>query len=261
MRIVSINTGKGDGAYSRRVALLASGLAELAPDVVLMQEALRSSDGRFDTLQAVADSLGLQATYAPARFKLREVERAVVGTWSSPGLLSRETPDSVETIQLPRDERDGERVAMIARFGDLAIANLHLTHLRDDPALLLRRRQLETLFAADSLRSAQRAIVGGDFNTRLELIDGLVSGIGDWTLIDAFGEQTEQRATAPVDWPLDRGFCIDYIFAMIKPGWAPPRFRDSRIVLADADENGIYPSDHRGVITTVEYTHERDQTS
>jgi endonuclease/exonuclease/phosphatase family metal-dependent hydrolase len=239
--------------------LLAAGLAALDPDLILVQEALRSGDGRYDTLGTLADRLGLHQSYAPARRKLREVDGEVVDTWSSPGILSRETPDSIEAIQLPRDDRDGERVAMIARFGDLAIVNLHLTHLRDDPALLLRRRQLDVLFAADSLNSARRAVVGGDFNTRLELIDGLISGIGDWGLIDAFGEQTEQRATAPVDWPSDRGFCIDYIFAMIKPGWAPPHFRDSRVVLAGADENGIYPSDHRGVMTTIDYRHERDK--
>ena len=70
------------------------------------------------------------------------------------------------TVALPSDDRDGDRVAQIAHIdweGGAIIANLHLTHLRD--AGELRRRQLETLLAHESMQDAERhAILCGDFN-------------------------------------------------------------------------------------------------
>jgi endonuclease/exonuclease/phosphatase family metal-dependent hydrolase len=251
LRIVSINTGKGDGPYRRRVELLGSGLSALNPDLVLLQEAIRSSDGTLDTARALASCLRLRSDYVPARFKAREIEGAQVECWSGMGLLSRRTPDAVTRVVLPQDERDGERVALVARFGDLAVANLHLTHLRD--AQGLRRRQVETLLAADVLCSARQVIIGGDFNTRLEEITELLAGIGGWRAVDAFGDGTQLRATVPVDKPMRTGYCIDYIFALVGDGEPAPDFRGSSIVLDDPDGEGIYPSDHRGIITTVTF--------
>jgi endonuclease/exonuclease/phosphatase family metal-dependent hydrolase len=251
LRVVSINTGKGDGPYRRRVELLGSGLSALDPDLVLLQEAIRSSDGRLDTAQSLASYLRLRSEYIPARFKVREIEGTPVECWSGMGLLTRRAPDTVTRVVVPQDERDGERVALVARFGDLAIANLHLTHLRDAQAL--RRRQVETLLAAEPLCSARHAIIGGDFNTRLEEIRELLAGIGRWRAIDAFGDGTQLRATVPVDKPMRAGYCLDYIFALVRDNEPAPRFRGSSIVLDDPDSEGVHPSDHRGIMTTVRF--------
>jgi endonuclease/exonuclease/phosphatase family metal-dependent hydrolase len=47
MRIVSLNTWKKEGDYSRRLPLMRDGLAAMAPDVVCLQECF-FADG-FDT--------------------------------------------------------------------------------------------------------------------------------------------------------------------------------------------------------------------
>jgi endonuclease/exonuclease/phosphatase family metal-dependent hydrolase len=59
MRLVSLNTWKGEADYPRRVQAMAEGQAELAPDVVALQEDLRSSDGLTHTAGALAQALGL----------------------------------------------------------------------------------------------------------------------------------------------------------------------------------------------------------
>lgn len=114
LRVVSINTGKGDGAYHRRLELLSEGLRALNPDVVLIQESLKSDDGSHDTLQFLADRLDLYPSFAPARFKPREVEGVRLNTWSGIAILSKVVSDEVIQIQLPMDPSDGDRVSLIA---------------------------------------------------------------------------------------------------------------------------------------------------
>lgn len=259
LRVVSINTGKGDGAYRRRLELLSEGLHLLDPDVVLVQEALKSEDGSLDTLQLLADRLGLHPSFAPARFKPREVEGVLQNTWSGIAMLSKVVPDQVIPIQLPMDPRDGDRVSLVTHFASLAIASVHLTHLRDAEAALVRRRQIETVLGSDALRERTNVLIGGDFNIKLDGIDQLLSGIEEWTARDAFGTQTDGRATVPVTKPMAEGYCLDYIFALTRPGQSLPSFSDSRVVLGEPDASGIYPSDHRGVMTTVTFSNDLEQ--
>jgi endonuclease/exonuclease/phosphatase family metal-dependent hydrolase len=259
LRIVSINTGKGDGAYQRRLELLSEGLRALDPDVVLIQEALKSDDGALDTLRFLADRLDLHPSFAPARFKPREIEGIQYNTWSGIGILSKVAPDEIVPIELPMDPRDGDRVSLVAHFGNLAIASVHLTHLRDAEAALVRRRQIETVLDSDAFRDATDVLIGGDFNMTLDDIAQLLSGIEDWTAIDAFGSETENRANVPVTKPMVEGYCLDYIFALTRPGQSLPSFSDSRVVLGESDASGIYPSDHRGVMTTVTFSNDLEQ--
>ncbi|CAN5707974.1 hypothetical protein BH09CHL1_BH09CHL1_08150 [soil metagenome] len=260
LRIVTLNTGKGDGAYQRRLELLSEGLQALNPDIVLVQEALKSEDGSLDTLGFLADRLDLHPSFAQARFKPREVEGVQYNTWSGIGILSKNAPDEIIPIQLPMDPRDGDRVSLVAHFGELAIGSSHLTHLRDAEAALIRRCQIETVLGSDALRNSSNVLIGGDFNVTLDGISHLLSGVEDWTAIDAFGSETENRATVPVTKPMVAGYCLDYIFALTKPGQSLPSFSDSRVVLGEPDASGIYPSDHRGVMTTVTFTNDLEQT-
>lgn len=259
LRIVSINSGKGDGAFQRRLTLLGEGLRTLDPDIVLIQEALKSDDGSLDTLQFLADRLGLHPSFGPARFKPREVEGIQYNTWSGIAMLSKVVPDEVIPIQLPMDPRDGDRASLVAQFGSLAIASVHLTHLRDAEAASVRRRQIETVLRSDELRNSSKVLIGGDFNMTLDGIAQLLSGIDDWTATDAFGSKTENRATVPVTEPITEGYCLDYIFGLTRPGQSLPSFSGSRVVLDEADAAGIYPSDHRGVMTTVTFNNDLEQ--
>jgi exonuclease III len=259
MRIVSINTGKGDGAHRRRIELLGNGLLELDPDIVLLQEALKSEDGALDTARDLAHRLGFHPSYAPARFKSREIEGLPLNTWSGVSILSRTKPDELIPVELPMDSRDGDRTALIAKIGNFTVVDLHLTHLHDQPADLVRRRQIETILVHESLQGSSNTIIGGDFNTGLVGIAGLLDDIGDWRVIDSFGKQLTDRATVPVSAPMEDGYCIDFLFALIHPGQPAPCFANSAVVLGEPDSDGIYPSDHRGIMTDVSFEHDLEQ--
>ena len=60
-RIVTINTGKCDGAYYRRMRLLIEQLAALEPDVIALQESFRSDDVCGDTANTLAGALRMHA--------------------------------------------------------------------------------------------------------------------------------------------------------------------------------------------------------
>lgn len=47
LRIVTINTAKGDNDYSKRLPWLISSVRTLDPDIVLVQEALVTTDDAF----------------------------------------------------------------------------------------------------------------------------------------------------------------------------------------------------------------------
>jgi endonuclease/exonuclease/phosphatase family metal-dependent hydrolase len=67
MRLVSLNTWKAEGDYVRRIDAMAAGLSALSPDVIALQEDLRTADGLTHTALALARALGLQLSWVPAR--------------------------------------------------------------------------------------------------------------------------------------------------------------------------------------------------
>lgn len=257
LRLVTINTAKEDQPYRHRVELLAAGLATLEPDVVLLQETFNTPDGRFNTTRALAEALGLTAIAAPARQKRRRIEGEVVEAAAGLGLLSRLPIVASEAIPLPTDPRDGERNALLARIdsgaGEVLIVNTHLTYLRD--AVEVRCRQVATI--GDHPWLAQRwaaVIIGGDLNTPLSELPTVLAGLGDrWTWLDTYiaGNGRELRVTKPANWASADDRCLDYLIALTGRGPDDVRFSDSAVVLAEPDAAGIYPSDHRGVATTL----------
>src|SRR5215475_5186643 len=141
LRIVTINTWKCDGAYRDRLRWLGEELRRLQPDIVAMQECFRDVDGEFDTAAYLARVMHFRHAWTPARLKTRTFDGREIESWSGMAILSRRPFRRVEEVELPADERDGQRVAQIAHVdweGGVVIANLHLTHLRD--ATELRHR-------------------------------------------------------------------------------------------------------------------------
>src|SRR4051794_32967116 len=114
MRVVTINTAKGDGAYAQRVVLLAKQLQALRPDVVALQESLVASDGSLGTASRLASALGMHVSYASARRKPRTVEGRTVASESGLALLTRTPLREHSAVALPWDPTDGERVAQLS---------------------------------------------------------------------------------------------------------------------------------------------------
>ena len=111
MRIVTINTAKGDGQYVCRLEALARKLGELNADVVLFQEALSTCDRALATASFLGARLEMDVTAAPARRKLRSVDGREVLCDSGLAILTRQPPLDATVQALPSVRADGERIA------------------------------------------------------------------------------------------------------------------------------------------------------
>lgn len=260
VRIVTINTGKGDGPYRQRLDLLACGIQQLQPDIVLLQESLATDDGEWHTLNTLAARLDMQASYAPARRKYRFVEGEQLLCSSGLGILSRHAVTATSVVSLPSDPADGERIAQLSSLewnsSWILVANIHLSHLSGHDEL--RRRQLATLLSHpwfDQNWSAR--LVGGDFNTPVDRLPDLFDDSSEWTWRDGYaaGGGTSDRATVPVNVPPGDGRCIDFVLSVSREPARHPRFQDASVVLGEP-VHGVYPSDHRGVMVTMEIVEE-----
>jgi endonuclease/exonuclease/phosphatase family metal-dependent hydrolase len=261
LRVVTINTGKCDGAYRARLGWLADELCRLDPDIVACQEAFLAEDGSADTAGELARWLGLYLITAPARFKQRVCEGRQLAGWSGLALLGRRPWLEPRVIPLPSDERDGERVALIARAvydgREVVVANVHLTHLRDVDTL--RGTQLDHVLRQPQLaRDGAVRLLCGDFNTSADgpVLAPRLASVEGCSLRDAYaagGGRAPRGTLIPAGGrPAACGPCIDFILSVADHDGAHPGFRDARVVLNRAHpQSGLYPSDHAGVAVTV----------
>jgi len=263
VKIVTVNTAKGDGRYACRLDLLARQLRALHPDIVLLQEALSMCDRALSTAAHLGAALEMHVTPVPARRKPRLVDGREL--WSDSGLAILTCHPLLDaTIRaLPWSPADGERIAQIGLVyhptGPVLIVNLHLTHLGDGASL--RTAQLDTILRHPWLGGrASARLLCGDFNAALDdpELRSLVDGSRGWDVRDSYtaGGGSLPRHTidprAALHGGTTRARCIGYIFSLAPTPAEHPGFAESAIVLDQPDPlSGIYPSDHFGVMTTL----------
>ena len=138
LTLVTLNTWKGEGDYPARLSAMGDLLEELNPDLVFLQEVLAIPGTDIDTAKILAERLGCRAVSHPARNKPRRIDGEVYHSTSGLALLSRLELRSAQSVSLPTDPADGERIAQIVEcdIGDagmppLIAVNLHLSHLPD----------------------------------------------------------------------------------------------------------------------------------
>jgi endonuclease/exonuclease/phosphatase family metal-dependent hydrolase len=226
MRLVTLNTWKGDGAYRRRLIAMAEGLRSETPDIVLLQESLGAPEARLDTAAYLAETLGMDHVAWHGRRKRRMVEGQELDCTSGVAVLSRMPILASRIIALPSDPEDGERAALAARIGQVEYVSLHLTHLADGAAL--RRNQLETILRQIDIGPS---LLGGDFNAEPASM-----------LFDELQMADSRTLAGIAAVPTCEGRCIDHVMAV---GWLP-RIDDVRLVLTEAHD-GVIPSDHAGL--------------
>ena len=250
LRIATFNTWNCQGPFDNRLPSMVAGLRALGADVILLQEVFAEAPSGLDVSAHLAGALGMNTVYAPARKKLRKLNDVPVLSHSGLAVLARGPIGAHESVQLPDDERDGERLGQMVqvkvRGVDVVIGNVHLSHLpgQDD----LRRRQLVYLaehlkrFGGDMLRFA-----GGDMNAPaghdiFDVLDGFtplsVPGDGMRTTLNPVGGK-----------PLQAGI-IDHLFVSDPNG----RVRETHVQVAlhqPDGVHGVFPSDHRAVVADV----------
>lgn len=256
--LLSFNTWKCDGDYAARLPLMVEGIKQLAPDVILLQEAFCASGENFDTAGAIAARGGYQLARARARRKIRHVGGKDVDSSSDLAILTRSPARSVRVVDLEADPRDGERVALLADvdtpLGVLSVGNVHLSHLADGDAL--RRRQF--MAAIGALPPGAGAVVGGDFNCPGDRIPvpGTAFASHRITHSTTVGPHRLKDGTLnpipPAAGRRDRR-AIDHVFVLRPRGVSSGvSLAGAKVVLNAPDPStGLYASDHAGVLAQI----------
>jgi endonuclease/exonuclease/phosphatase family metal-dependent hydrolase len=190
-------------------------------------------------------------------------------SYSGLAILSPHPIQSGQAVYLPTRIEDGDRCAQFAvlRMGslNLLLINTHLSHLKE--SAYLRILQLEAILSHPTLWDQyDAAFLCGDFNAvpQSPEIQYLLNH-GEYTIADT-GMQHGAILNAAT-FPCDRngqdigsakppmGKRIDYIFSLSPAGAKrpAPRIVDARIVFYKASPEGIYASDHCGVLVAAEF--------
>jgi len=262
MRVVSMNTGRNEGDYHARMALIAEGLAALGPDIVLLQECFASADGEIDATREIAGRLGLASACGPARLKVRHIGDAPVLSTSGLSVLSRHPIVTTAVHDLPQSPRDGERKAQVvtvrAAGGLVRIVNLHLTHLTGTAGDALRQSQISTVLDVLSTgpESAVPALIGGDLNAEPDSV--VIRQLYNDRRCDP---DPRGSAALPATYlgglvgARGPGKAIDYVVAF-NPAGASGRIhlRAISVAMTGPDTKlGLLPSDHAAVVADVDF--------
>jgi endonuclease/exonuclease/phosphatase family metal-dependent hydrolase len=249
IRVATLNTWKGEGAYSRRLELMSQGLRQIEPDILLLQEVVVTPDRRLDTAGHLAAALGHSCLFVPARRKLRDIEGTTADCYSGLAVLSRYPIRPRETLRLSDDPRDGARhcqlVAVDLAGCRLLVANTHLTHLPDHDEL--RKTQLrEIVEGMRRLAAATPAILGGDLNaTSTSPPLRWLATQRRLTLISAWHEASDGECVTT----MNRGeppVCIDHLYRSVT-GSMQTRWIDSSVGLEAGSDHEPVVSDHLAV--------------
>jgi len=253
LRIVTFNTWNCQGSLDRRLALMSAGLKAVDADAILLQEVFWEPPTGLNVAGRLADSLGMDVAFVPARKKLRTMNGSPVLGFSGLAVLTREPIQGGEQIRLPEDPRDGERMGQLVTATikglDVVFANVHLSHLPNEDGL--RQRQLDTVAAAlDSFAGCDVTVLGGDMN--LEHGHGLLENLkNDHGFQCAAYDVLPKSTLNPVDAESPSLGVVDHLF--VRAGRVAPLRISARTALSHKDVTcEYYPSDHMAVVANID---------
>lgn len=274
LRIVTLNIWNRSGPWEQRLPLIRAELERLRPDLVGLNEVMRMESLGICQATELAAGLGAQGlhyevAYGPAL-------DAGNGLYMGNAILSRHPLVDVGHAPLPVfDETDGRSVVFARARTPHGDVPFFVTHLSWELHLSSTRvRQVRALVAElDRLRSLRAtsgddlpAVVCGDFNadpsadeirymTGRSVQGGHSTYFADayeWRGADAGHTWCERNPfTAPVLGPDRR---IDYIFVRGPDDFGRGRVLNAQVVCDGANDAGVYPSDHFGVLTDLQAT-------
>jgi endonuclease/exonuclease/phosphatase family metal-dependent hydrolase len=243
MRVATLNIWCRRGPWPDRLRLIRAGIESLAPDVLALQEVIRDRDGC--QARELAAGLGYTVVYAPA------------AGHQGNALLSRHPVLAQYAVPLPGGDRAEQRALLCARLdtpqGELAFYVTHLAWKAGESPL----REEQVRFITDHIgREAARdttlpAVLAGDFNACADAPEITRLTTTGWT--DAWahagdgtpGNTFDRANDYAREWdePDQR---LDYLF--VREGSLSPHM--TRLAFA-TPHNGVWPSDHFGVMTDL----------
>jgi len=258
LRVATLNLWNEQGPHEARLRLAAEGLGALSPDVVALQE-VRQSKTIPNQAATLAKALSMEHVYA----------RAAEWGGGEEGLALLSRYPIVSHAAEPLPSPDEGRAVLGARIagpaGEFFAATTHLTYRLPDGAW----RELEAL-AVDAfcrrLRGDALALLCGDLNAmadcdEIRFLRGRATLAGRRTYWqDAFERagkgdghtwSVRNPYTAPLrHLELDRR--IDYVFVGPVRRDGTGAVGEARVVLDSPDAQGVWPSDHFGVLAVVQ---------
>jgi endonuclease/exonuclease/phosphatase family metal-dependent hydrolase len=260
LRVLTLNIWNLSGhRRSRREAILGV-VRRWTPDVVCLQEVVANERG--NQAEWLACQLGdWSVAYAgePLAAGTARFGNAVLSRWPI------ETDSRAQLSYVP-DDLEVQRVVLHARTGGFNVFSTHLAWQLHDAAL--RERQVQELVRFVSERTDPAAplgpVVAGDFNAEpdssaVRLLSGLASLDGTsvylqdaWRLAGDGGPGitwSNRNPHAALDQEPDRR--IDYIFSGFRGRGGAGRPVECRVV-ADEPADGIWPSDHFGLLAVLQ---------
>lgn len=258
-RVATLNIWQIFGPWNERLVAIREGLAALAPDVIGMQEVLRYEG--LDQASVVGADLGYEMAWG----KASDHHGFPLGN----AILSRWPIARTEVIPLPQAGSDEHRSLLFAElaspFGNVPFFCTHLNwkfshgHVR-----VAQVRAVAEAVARLAPVSGFPPVVVGDFNAEpdsdeIRYLRGLTGLGGPCTYFaDAFGVAGDGSPGVtfakrnPHAEPLrepDRR--IDYVFVRGPDDIQRGEPRDARVCFDQPASNGVFPSDHFGVVATI----------
>lgn len=252
-RVATLNIWNRFGPWPARLPAIRHALAALAPDVIGMQEVVRSSE--LDQARLLAEGLGYHIAWGQAS---GEVGNAILSRW--PVVRSEVTP-------LPTGGTDERRAVTFAEidapFGRLPLFCTHLNWMLHHGHIRQRQvRALADLVARLAPREAFPPVIVGDFNAEPESdeirfmrgwtgLGGECVYFGDCFAVAGDGTTgaTFSRRNPFTETAHEPDRRIDYIFAGYgRDGRGQPL--EARLCF-DQPHEGTFPSDHFGVTATL----------
>ncbi|HMG39873.1 MAG TPA: endonuclease/exonuclease/phosphatase family protein [Acidimicrobiales bacterium] len=258
LRVVTLNIWNLSADWRARRGAIVAVLREAEADVVCLQEVVETEQGNQAEWLA-AELGGWSVAYAGA----------TVGEGFRAGnaVLSRRPVDATAGVELPyvADDLEVQRVVVHARTGGVDVFSTHLAWQLHDAAL--RERQVQELMRFVSARADPEAalgpVVAGDFNAEpdstvvrylcgLATLDGASTYLQDaWRLAGDGGPGltwSNRNPHAALDQEPDRR--IDYVFSGFHGRSGAGRPVECQVV-ADAPVDGVWPTDHFGVLAVL----------
>lgn len=250
VRVATYNIWHDAGPWPRRLPLIRREIERVQPDVLGLQEVLRTLDdgpatpGTCQAL-AIAAGTGYHVAYAPA------APRHGGPVWQGNAVLSRWPIREQRAFPLPGADVAEPRTLLYALVeaphGDLPV---FVTHLAWEPQHGPLRQRQAAFIAEQVAALAPAAVLLGDFNAEpdsAEMKTLIDAGFTDAWTSEAAGCTFDQANdyAREADEPSCR---IDYVLA-----WGTTA-ADARLVFTEPDRDGgttVWPSDHFGVLAEM----------
>lgn len=259
LRCLTLNLWGAEEPLARRMEVVVEGLRSLAPDVVALQEVREIPGTLPNQAETLAAATGMHVVFAPAM--------PFGGGHEGLAVLSREPILEHAASELPHADANERRILLSARLSTGSW--VHTTHL--NYRLSHGKQREEQVQAIDTLVSAHPAespsIIMGDFNARPESDEmrwmrGLTT-LGGRRVHYQDAWERLFPAQPGLTWACSNPYTdrlsflepdrrIDYIYITPLRRDGRGRVHNCRIVFTEPAPDGVFASDHFGLLAEIQ---------